>query len=101
MKIKVDEIVRSRRRTIGQVLFKKRFWIQSKQTHLQKKRVQIRPEDFGDPKLYIDYVVVHEFVHLEERNHSRAFWTKVERLYPAYKSHSAWLKDNHHLLGIL
>jgi predicted metal-dependent hydrolase len=52
------------------------------------------------PLKVIDYVVVHELAHLQEKNHTRAFWTRVERILPGYKRYSAWLKDNQHLLSI-
>jgi predicted metal-dependent hydrolase len=46
----------------------------------------------------IDYVVVHEMVHLQVRNHSKAFWSKVGKLMPDYQLHRVWLKENGHLL---
>jgi hypothetical protein len=48
----------------------------------------------------IDYVVVHELVHLEERNHSKTFWNKVKMLMLDYERHKDWLRRNGHLLRI-
>jgi predicted metal-dependent hydrolase len=42
----------------------------------------------------LDYVVVHELVHLVEMNHSRSFWNKVQKILPDYKRHRDWLKQN-------
>ena len=52
------------------------------------------------PLEVIDYVVVHELVHLKEKNHSKAFWNKVESILPSYKTQAVWLKENEHLLCI-
>jgi predicted metal-dependent hydrolase len=46
------------------------------------------------PAEVIDYVVLHELVHTQIRNHSRTFWNKLEELMPDYKKHLAWLKKN-------
>lgn len=48
----------------------------------------------------VDYVVVHELIHLEEKNHSRVFWNKVGMLIPDYKKYQEWLKKNGHLLRL-
>ncbi len=45
----------------------------------------------------MDYVVVHELIHLDERNHSRRFWNKVRAVLPDYKEKDSWLKDNFRL----
>lgn len=45
------------------------------------------------PPKVIDYVVVHELCHRKEMNHSKAFWSEVERVLPEYKSCVRWLKD--------
>lgn len=46
------------------------------------------------PLPVIDYVIVHELVHLEIKNHSPAFWQRVARLAPEYQQQRAWLKAN-------
>ncbi len=52
------------------------------------------------PLRVIDYVVVHELAHLEEKNHSKSFWNKVKIMQPDYARHKSWLKENRHLLDI-
>lgn len=42
----------------------------------------------------IDYVVVHELCHRKQMNHSKIFWSEVEKILPDYKKHKKWLKDN-------
>jgi hypothetical protein len=51
------------------------------------------------PVNIIDYVIIHELVHLKEPNHARGFWQKVAELFPDYREARRWLKDNHHLLN--
>ena len=48
----------------------------------------------------VEYVVVHELVHLQVRNHSRAFWQAVEGIKPDYRNQRAWLKKNGALLTL-
>ena len=45
------------------------------------------------PPEVIDYVVAHELCHRKEMNHSKAFWSEVEKVLPDYKAHVKWLKD--------
>jgi predicted metal-dependent hydrolase len=45
-----------------------------------------------DPKL-LDYVVVHELCHLQEFNHSKAFWELVAKQFPDYKMLKQQLKS--------
>ncbi|WP_428035080.1 M48 family metallopeptidase [Amphritea sp.] len=39
----------------------------------------------------IDYVIVHELSHLQQMNHSAAFWSVVAQYYPGYRDAKAWL----------
>jgi predicted metal-dependent hydrolase len=50
------------------------------------------------PMPVVDYVIIHELVHFEEKNHKKAFWDKVKILMPDYKEHQEWLKKNNYLL---
>lgn len=52
------------------------------------------------PEAVVDYLVIHEVCHLQHHNHSRAFWTLVERLCPDYRNLRRWLKENGHQLHL-
>jgi len=46
------------------------------------------------PAGVVDYVVVHELVHLREPNHTPGFWVRVERVLPDYQQRKEWLAAN-------
>ena len=46
------------------------------------------------PPEVLDYVAAHEVAHLEEMNHSPAYWKVVSRLLPEYEAPRRWLKRN-------
>jgi predicted metal-dependent hydrolase len=52
------------------------------------------------PLQVIDYVIVHELVHIDEKNHSKRFWSIVKAIFPGYNYSKEWLKKNGHLLNI-
>jgi hypothetical protein len=52
------------------------------------------------PLPMVDYVVVHELVHLVHRNHSRRFWNKVARILPDYRAREDWLDEHGYLLRL-
>ena len=52
------------------------------------------------PPGIIDYVVVHELVHIGQPDHSKKFWTKVRKIMPDYEQRRNWLKDHEQLLKI-
>ena len=43
------------------------------------------------PSNVIDYVIIHELMHLIEFDHSRQFWQLVKEADPDYKKHREWL----------
>jgi predicted metal-dependent hydrolase len=45
------------------------------------------------PLEVLDYVVVHELCHLRVPNHSRSFWTLVERHRPHWRDQRDWLRE--------
>jgi predicted metal-dependent hydrolase len=51
------------------------------------------------PPRVVDYVIIHELVHLKQKNHSHKFWEEVAKIIPDYKQDERWLKQNGHLLA--
>lgn len=46
------------------------------------------------PPEVLDYVAAHEVAHLDQMNHSPAFWAVVADLCPGYEGPRAWLRRN-------
>ncbi|MDX1784649.1 MAG: SprT family zinc-dependent metalloprotease [Roseovarius sp.] len=46
------------------------------------------------PPEVLDYVAAHEVAHLQEMNHSPAFWALVDQLLPGYAAPRKWLRVN-------
>jgi len=46
------------------------------------------------PHRMIEYVVTHELVHLVEKKHGPAFWSKVETILPDCAQRIRWLTEN-------
>jgi predicted metal-dependent hydrolase len=46
------------------------------------------------PAEVVDYVIVHELVHLIQPDHSKEFWNAVGRIIPDYKEHRLWLRQH-------
>ena len=46
------------------------------------------------PPEVLDYVAAHEVAHLDQMNHSPAFWAVVQDLYGPYKEPRTWLRHN-------
>jgi predicted metal-dependent hydrolase len=52
------------------------------------------------PLEIVDYVIVHELVHIRQHDHSRKFWAKVKDIMPDYERRRKWLRENELLLRI-
>lgn len=48
----------------------------------------------------IDYVVVHEIIHLVDKTHKKSFYEKLGKIIPDYKQRVKWLNENGYLLKI-
>ncbi len=44
------------------------------------------------------YVVIHELIHIQHHNHSRAFWSALTEALPDWKRSASWLRSNERLL---
>ena len=53
------------------------------------------------PPRVMDYVIIHELVHLVEMNHSKVFWSTVESWCGDYRKHRRWLKQHEAVLKSL
>jgi predicted metal-dependent hydrolase len=52
------------------------------------------------PPRIIEYIVVHELVHLQHPHHTPQFWARVERVLPDFALRKAWLAENGQRAGI-
>jgi predicted metal-dependent hydrolase len=50
------------------------------------------------PMFVIDYVIVHELVHLIENNHTPEFWNIIRANSPTMEKAKAWLKESGQIL---
>lgn len=59
-----------------------------------KRNISFNRRIIKAPVEVIDYLIIHELIHLEEMNHSKAFWEKVSQVFPDHKEANRWLKKN-------
>ncbi len=52
------------------------------------------------PISVIDYVIIHEIVHLKEHTHNEKFWKEVSKFMPKYLEKKEWLRLNGYSLDI-
>jgi len=52
------------------------------------------------PPRIVEYIAVHELVHLQHPHHTPQFWARVERVMPDFALRKAWLAENGLLASI-
>ncbi len=52
------------------------------------------------PLKIMDYLILHELIHLHEHNHSPAFYERLRRAAPEYEEHEEWLRCNGDRYGL-
>ncbi|RAK04152.1 hypothetical protein C8C77_13910 [Halanaerobium saccharolyticum] len=65
-----------------------------------KKNLNFNWKIIMAPLKVIEYLVVHELVHLIHPNHSKDFWQTVAKIIPDYEKKKEWLRINGRLLTI-
>jgi len=46
------------------------------------------------PVSVLDYIIIHEMVHLKYPNHSADFWNELDKKMPDFREQENWLKRN-------
>ncbi|MGB8708108.1 MAG: SprT family zinc-dependent metalloprotease [Dehalococcoidia bacterium] len=59
-----------------------------------KKNISFNWKLIMAPEPVIDYVIIHELIHLKEMNHSKRFWELVAQYCPDWRQHKKWLKQH-------
>ncbi len=49
------------------------------------KKITIHPEVVKYNRKVIDYIILHQYCHLKHKNHTKAFFTMLEKCLPDYK----------------
>jgi predicted metal-dependent hydrolase len=46
------------------------------------------------PAFVVDYIILHELMHLRQMNHSKRFWDEVEKVCPTWREAEKWLRQH-------
>jgi predicted metal-dependent hydrolase len=46
------------------------------------------------PQKVIDYIILHELMHLRQMNHSKKFWAEVEKVCPTWRDAEKWIRQH-------
>ena len=58
-----------------------------------KNRLNFSVYLFAYPDNAVDYVILHELCHIKHKNHSKLFYSEIEKYMPEYKTYKALLKN--------
>lgn len=58
-----------------------------------KKRLNFHWKCMMVPFSVLNYIIVHELVHLRYKKHDRKFWNEVDKVIIDYKAHIEWLRS--------
>jgi len=53
------------------------------------------------PRQVVDYVIVHELSHINNKSHDKFFWQQVETTMPNYQEQENWLKTHRKVMEII
>jgi len=68
--------------------------------HHSTKRINLNWKIIMAPLNVADYVIVHELCHLKTPNHSKKFWSRVQKVLPEYKECEQWLHAHSGLMTL-
>ncbi len=83
----------------NEVKLKKQARLWGSTTHPGQK-INLNLKLLFAPEPILEYVMAHELSHLEQHNHSPAFWALVARAVPDHKVRRRWLRENGGTLGV-
>lgn len=116
--LKVKKLLKEWFREKSFIYFKKETYNYAKINNLKINSVKVREykarwgscSNKGDisfnwrlimaPPKIIEYVIIHELMHLKEHNHSPKYWNYVKSLYPNINEAKEWLMYNGQTLNI-
>ena len=52
------------------------------------------------PPSIVEYIIVHEMIHLKVSSHTKEFWERVARIIPQYLERRLWLDENGIILDL-
>ncbi len=61
---------------------------------IQSRRISLNLELVKKPLECLEYVLVHELVHLHERLHNKRFWALMDQFMPSWRNHREILNSN-------